>query len=75
MPGIIVLDRENKHHNEVVEKLYETLYAIVTMPRNERIPKKAQAKYLASLADWKILIKNYVKAHNMALEKFYSKSQ
>ena len=70
--GITVLERENKTHNEVVEKLFEILWAIVNMSRNERIPKKTQAKYLASLADWKILIKNYIKAHNMALEKFYS---
>jgi glycogen(starch) synthase len=69
-PGIIVLERENKTHEEIVKGLYEKLWAIVTMPRNERIPKKAQAKYLASLADWKILIKNYIQAHNMALERF-----
>ena len=70
LPGIIVLETENKTHKEVAEKLYETLWTVVTMPRNDRIPKKAQAKYLASLADWKILIKNYIQAHNMALEKF-----
>jgi glycogen(starch) synthase len=71
-PGIIVMDRENKSHEEIVEDLYQKLFTIVTMPRNERIPKKAQAKYLASLADWKILIRNYVKAHSLALEKFSS---
>jgi glycogen(starch) synthase len=75
-PGILVLERENKTHDEIVKKLYDMLWTVVTMSRNERVPKKAQAKYLTSLADWKILIKNYVKAHNMALEKFYSqKSQ
>ncbi|MFH1229464.1 MAG: hypothetical protein V1678_03510 [Candidatus Aenigmatarchaeota archaeon] len=72
LPGIIVLEREKKSHAEIVEKMYEDIYSIVTMTRSERIPKKAQAKYLASLADWKILIKNYVIAHNMALEKFSS---
>jgi glycogen(starch) synthase len=70
MPGIIVLERENKTHEEIVKRLYEIMWAVVTMPRNERIPKKAQAKNLASLADWKILIKNYIQAHNMALERF-----
>ena len=69
-PGILVLDRENKAHEEIVKKLYEMLWTIVTMHRNERIPKKSQAKSLASLADWKLLIKNYIQAHNMALEKF-----
>jgi glycogen(starch) synthase len=70
MPGIIVLERENKTHEEVVKKLYELLWTIATMSRNDRIPKKAQAKFLASLADWKNLIKNYIQAHNIALEKF-----
>jgi len=69
-PGIMVLDRDGKSHEEIVEKLYEMLWYTVSMNRNERIPKKAQAKDLASLADWKILIKNYVDSHNMALERF-----
>jgi len=68
--GIMVLDRDGKSHEEIVEKLYEMLWYTVSMNRNERIPKKAQAKDLASLADWKILIKNYVDSHNMALERF-----
>jgi hypothetical protein len=70
----LVLERENKKHDEIVKKLYDMLWTVVTMHRNERIPKKSQAKYLASLADWKILIKNYVQAHNLALEKFGSHS-
>jgi glycogen(starch) synthase len=73
-PGILILERENKKHDEIVKKLYDMLWTVVTMHRNERIPKKSQAKYLASLADWKILIKNYVQAHNLALEKFGSHS-
>ena len=70
LPGIMVLERENKTHEDIVKQLYEMLWSIATMSRNDRIPKKAQAKSLASLADWKILIKNYIQAHNMALEKF-----
>jgi glycogen(starch) synthase len=69
-PGIMVLERDGKTREEVIEKLYEMLWNIVTMARKERIPEKAQAKDLASLADWKILIKNYIQAHNMALERF-----
>jgi len=69
-PGIMVLERDGKIHEEVVEKLYEMLWNVVTMTRKERVPKKAQAKDLASLANWKILIKNYAQAHNMALERF-----
>jgi glycogen(starch) synthase len=69
-PGIMVLDRDGKSFEEINQKLYEMLWGIITMSRNERIPKKANAKDLASLADWKILINNYVQSHNMALERF-----
>ncbi|OGI12155.1 hypothetical protein A3K64_02365 [Candidatus Micrarchaeota archaeon RBG_16_36_9] len=69
-PGIMVLERDGKPYDEIVEKLYGMLWNVVKMNRNERIPKKAQAKDMASLADWKILIENYVQSHNMALEKF-----
>jgi glycogen(starch) synthase len=69
-PGIMVLDRDGKSFEEINQKLYEMLWSIVAMSRNERVPKKANAKDLASLADWKILINNYVQSHNMALEKF-----
>ncbi len=69
-PGIMVLERDNKTNEEVVERLYEMLWNVATMTRKERVPKKAQAKDLASLADWKNLIKNYAQAHNMALERF-----
>ncbi|MEM5778263.1 MAG: glycogen/starch synthase [Candidatus Aenigmatarchaeota archaeon] len=70
LPGIIVLERENKTHEEVVKRLYEILWTIVNMSRSERVPRKAQAKALASLADWKFLIKNYIQAYNMTLERF-----
>jgi glycogen(starch) synthase len=69
-PGIMVLERDGKAYDEIVQKLYDMLWYVVSLNRNERIPKKAQAKDLASLADWKILVNNYIQSHNMALERF-----
>ncbi len=69
-PGIMVLGRDGKIREEVVEKLYEMLWNVVTMNRKERIPKKAIAKDLAALADWKNLVNSYIQSHNMALERF-----
>jgi glycogen(starch) synthase len=68
--GIMVLEREKKSREEIVKNLSELLWKVVTMKRKDRIPKKAEAKDLASLSDWKILVKKYVEAHDMALEKF-----
>ena len=70
-PGIMVLDRDGKEYGDIVDSLYEDLWRTASMSRNERIPKKAQAKDLASLADWKILVDNYIQSENMAIEKFY----
>lgn len=69
-PGIMVLERDGKTYEQIVENLYEMLWSVAAMNRNERIPKKSQAKDMASLADWKILINNYIQSHNMALENF-----
>ena len=67
--GIMVLEREGKNNEKIVKDLSEMLWKVVIMKRKDRIPKKAEAKYLAGLSDWKYLVKNYVEAHNMALEK------
>ena len=69
-PGIRVLDRDGKDYKGITENLAEMLWETVTMSRKERIPKKAQAKDMASLADWKIMVNNYIESHNMALERF-----
>jgi glycogen(starch) synthase len=68
--GIMVLERENKNHEEIVENLSDLLWNVVTMSRKVRIPKKAEAKDLASLSDWKDMVKKYIEAHNLALERF-----
>jgi glycogen(starch) synthase len=68
--GIMVLEREGKSHEEIVKSLSDMLWDVVTMSRKIRIPKKAEAKDLASLSDWKILVKKYVESHNLALQRF-----
>ena len=39
------------------------------MSYEDRVENKIQAKELAKLADWRILINNYITAHNLALKK------
>ncbi|MCK5333401.1 MAG: hypothetical protein KAJ24_02730, partial [Candidatus Aenigmarchaeota archaeon] len=66
--GIFVLKRRGKKDNEVVSALTSILRKIIFDDKNDIIRRKNHAKALASLADWKILAKQYVLAHNMALD-------
>jgi glycogen(starch) synthase len=67
--SIMVLKRQNVPYNEVVESLTNMLFAIYRMPKKQRGMCKIRAKHLSMLADWEILIKEYVKAYEMALKK------
>ncbi len=69
-PGIHVLKRLNESDDKVTDELTNILYDYSTITKHERIEHKIRAKRLASLADWKILVENYIKAHNLALEKW-----
>jgi glycogen synthase len=67
--GIFVIDRFKKNDDTVVEELAKTMMDFSRLPRSERMEHKLNARALASMADWKILIDNYVTAHNLALSK------
>ncbi len=69
--GIFVMKRYNKGDDEAVRVLADYLYKFTLLPRDERIKLKIQARNLASLADWKNLVINYIKAYNLAIEKAY----
>ena len=68
-PGIYMLRRLGKSNTEVVEELSRILCDFSSLARQERAENKIQAKKLANLFDWKLLIENYVRAHNLAVEK------
>jgi glycogen(starch) synthase len=67
--GIYVLKRENREWKEIVDDLANRMYEVVTLPADELAKHRIDAKETAALADWKILIKNYIRAHNLALKK------
>jgi len=67
--GIYILDRYNRDENDVVEDFSEILYDYAQLHRKARVEQKMEAKELSELADWKVLVENYIKAHNMALSK------
>jgi glycogen(starch) synthase len=67
--GIFVLKRMGLSQDEIVEKLADMLHDYAKLSHSERVHNKTVAKSLAALADWSILINNYIEAHNVALEK------
>lgn len=67
--GVYVLKREHREWKEIVEDLANRMYEVVALPADELAKHRIDAKETAALADWKILVKNYIKAHNLALKK------
>ncbi len=69
--GIFIINMFNESWDKKVENLYECLYRFSKFNVNERVDNKVKAYTAASLMDWKILIENYIMAHNMAIDKVY----
>jgi glycogen(starch) synthase len=67
--GIMVIPREGRSYEEGVACLENMLFRIYTMTKRQRGQFKIRAKQLSTLADWKGLIKNYLKAYDMALAR------
>jgi len=73
-PGIYVLRRLNKSDDDVVNQLADVMFNFAGLSKEDRTANKLQAKKVASMADWKIFIKNYVDAHNLAMDKVFRQS-
>ncbi len=67
--GVLVLKREGKEYDKVVENYSQTLYDFLSRHKNGRVSMKINAKQLSKLCDWKKFINNYIEAHNQALKK------
>jgi len=69
--GIYVLARENQKWEDMVKDLSEKLYQIVSASKREMMDLRMSAKKMSLEADWKNLVVNYIKAHDLAVEKNY----
>ncbi len=67
--GTFVLPRFKKTEKQEIDGLLDILYEFYNFTHKERVQNKIKAREIASLAGWNILIKRYIKAHNLALEK------
>ena len=70
-PGIYVLKRLNKSDEDVVSQLVDVMFKFANFSKEERTANKLQARKVASMADWKIFVKNYIAAHDLAVERAY----
>ncbi|MFT4310288.1 MAG: glycosyltransferase [Candidatus Woesearchaeota archaeon] len=67
--GVYVVKRLGKTYDEVVTSCAQAMQDFIELHHNERVQKKIAAKQLSELADWNILVKQYLKAHDMAFSK------
>jgi len=69
--GIFVLRRFGIPDDNVIRDLAQVMFKFANLNRNGRVANKMQARKLASLANWEIMAENYIKAHNIAIDKVF----
>lgn len=71
--GIHVLERMEKPRQDIVNELADKLFEVTELSKDELALRRMNAKRLSMLCDWRSFVKNYVIAHDMAVDKVYSK--
>ncbi len=67
--GIHIIDRFRKTRETIVTQFVNLLYTYSTFKQKDRVDQKIKARKAIELVDWKEFVKNYIEAHNLALEK------
>jgi glycogen(starch) synthase len=67
--GIYILNRFKKPRDEIINQFTQILYDYVHMNSPQRVQQKITAKRLAALADWSMLINNYLQAYDLAVKR------
>ncbi len=65
--GVYILKRHNKDDQEVVDDLANFMHNFSKLNKKNRVDNKIKAREIASRADWKDFVENYIKAHNKAI--------
>jgi glycogen(starch) synthase len=68
VPGIRVIDMENKPRTEIVAALLKSLDRFTNFDRKERIDNKIRARKIAFMADWENFALHYIEAENLSME-------
>ncbi|MFH0860003.1 MAG: glycosyltransferase [Candidatus Altiarchaeota archaeon] len=69
--GVHVLKIEGRRWEDIVEDLAKKLYEIANLTKNELSERRINAKMLSTHADWGDFVKNYIVAHDLAVEKAF----
>ncbi len=72
--GLQLLDR-HKEYEDVVAQLYAMIDEFIRYNAHQRVSCKMNAHSLATYADWRQLIKNYVEVHNKAIQKLSTQGE
>jgi glycogen(starch) synthase len=67
--SISILHRDGAEYGNVVKELEDVMLKFYMMTKKQRIQWKIKAKQMSMLADWKFLIRNYIRAYDLALNK------
>jgi glycogen(starch) synthase len=62
--GVYVLERLEKSDNQSIHNLADFMHKFSSFNRQGRVDNKIEARKIASKADWKDFVENYIKAHN-----------
>ncbi len=67
--GIHILKRMGRSTEDSAEDLGNVMFQYLKKPKEKRIECKFEARRLAEKADWKLLISEYIKAHDLAVKR------
>ncbi len=67
-PGVYILERFQQSRDEVVDRLADEMYEFAMKDHAERVQNKINAKQMSKLTGWDHFVKNYVEAHEQAVQ-------
>ena len=68
-PGIYVVKRLGKNDADALAQLAEMMHYFAMLSREERTKDKLEARRVAGMVDWELLVQNYLDAHALAMQK------
>jgi len=69
LPGTYVINRSEFNYEKEREDLFSILYEYATLDNDERMKLRLNANTQAKNYDWKLLVKHYFEAHELAQSK------
>ncbi|MFO8016315.1 MAG: glycosyltransferase [Candidatus Woesearchaeota archaeon] len=71
--GVYILKRFHKSYEEIIRNFTKILHNYTQLDEKGRVNQKIHAKEASNLADWKDLISNYYKAHDLSVKSVWGR--